>query len=193
MTTTVKKPTFKRRAITIAAGILLGAAGALIVIATVDTSDDVIQKSAQTIQAQVAKGAKVQASAPTAAPTAKTPAAAVAPQKPTELSASGVPVEYDTNKDGKVSIQEVYDATLAKVLGFDKDSDGKLDLPEFAASISASVTDDFAKEAFAEIDTDKDSFLSKDEIGNYVGPGISDMDKDGDGLVDPLPSFQAKK
>lgn len=175
----------KKRIVVVASGIVIGVIGAFLLKGMVIASDEDIKESAKRIQVQVAKSSKAK---PAVEAPQVTERVAAAPQPPTELTAVGVPVEFDLNKDGKVTVQEIYDATIAKVMTFDQNGDGKLNKDEFAASISAAPKDEMVDTAFAEIDTDKDGFLSKDEIGNYAGPGISEMDADGDGFVDPMPS-----
>lgn len=46
----------------------------------------------------------------------------------------------------------------------DKDGDGKLNLAEFTEFAKARMDADAAKAKFAEIDTDKDGFVSKEEL-----------------------------
>ena len=84
--------------------------------------------------------------------------------------------KLDTNRDGKIDIQEFTSAVSKTFHVYDKNGDGHLDLKEFSAS---QVGD--PKKRFSEIDANKDGRIDYPE---FLGAAtqwfkLSDTDRDG--------------
>ena len=104
--------------------------------------------------------------------------------------------QMDTNKDGKLSLQEMQATPAARFAEADANSDGMITADEATASGSKRAEKRFGKmlerhdankdgalsleemqdnarqsEMFAKLDADKDGFVSKDEMGKMRGHG----------------------
>jgi len=95
---------------------------------------------------------------------------------------------FDTNKDGKVTKDEVDAVRKASVASADANNDGKLSADEIAAIEIARMTaraNDRAARMIVEMDTDGDGMLSVSELIVRPAPGrmFDRMDSDGDGAV----------
>ena len=84
--------------------------------------------------------------------------------------------KLDSNRDGKIDIQEYTSAVSKTFHLYDKNGDGYLDLKEFSAS---QVGD--AKKWFNEIDTNKDGRIDYAEFLGAATKWFKMSDTDGDG------------
>ncbi len=84
--------------------------------------------------------------------------------------------KLDTNRDGKIDIQEFTSAVSKTFQLYDKNGDGHLDLSEFSASQAADP-----KKWFNEIDTNKDGKIDYPEFLEAATKWfkMSDTDRDG--------------
>ena len=86
--------------------------------------------------------------------------------------------KLDTNRDGKIDIQEFTSATSKTFHLYDKNGDGYLDLKEFSAS---QVPD--PKKRFNEIDTNKDGRIDYPEFLGAATKWFNTSDTDRDGRL----------
>ncbi len=97
----------------------------------------------------------------------------------TALAAGPSFQEMDTDKDGKLSRQEV-DAAAEKVFKeADKDRDGYLSEQEFKAIQGA-------RSKFKDLDKNRDGKLSMDELGKSADRRFQHLDRNKDGSLDGL-------
>jgi Ca2+-binding EF-hand superfamily protein len=72
--------------------------------------------------------------------------------------------QWDPDKDGTLSLDEVKKAAEAKFDALDKDKDGTLDAKELRGLVS--------KSEMAKLDPDKDGTLDKKELGSRAGKAL---------------------
>lgn len=84
--------------------------------------------------------------------------------------------QWDPDKDGTLSLDEVKKAAEAKFDALDKDKDGTLDLKELRNLV--------AKNDFTKADPDKDGTLDKTEYQALVAARFQAADPDKDGTLD---------
>jgi len=95
---------------------------------------------------------------------------------------------FDTNKDGKVTLEEFNAAATKRFQRMDKDNDGKITQDEFRAYVQERRAE-HQKKRFEKMDADKDGKISKAEYMAYeqakAEKRFARMDKDGNGAIDP--------
>lgn len=92
----------------------------------------------------------------------------------------------DTNKDGKITSDELAAARTAEVTDADSDKDGKLSADELVAmhmSRAALMADTMAKSMITRFDADGDGMLTAAEMATRPAPSVDMFDTDGDGAV----------
>lgn len=78
---------------------------------------------------------------------------------------------YDRNGDGQMSVQELQDKKIAKLMRWDRDGDGRISRDEYGAMMQrrAARHGDNAKagkDKFAKFDLNGDGFISTDEVAD---------------------------
>ena len=91
----------------------------------------------------------------------------------------------DRNDDGVVEPYEGAEAMLLLTLNADGDADGALDLGELSSYLLAWDQEqrDEITSTFAELDSNQDGLLTKDEVPERLFPIVLKADSDGDGVV----------
>jgi Ca2+-binding EF-hand superfamily protein len=84
--------------------------------------------------------------------------------------------QWDPDKDGTLSLDEVKKAADARFDALDKDRDGTLDRKELRGLVS--------KQEFAKVDPDKDGTLDKTEYQALVAQRFQAADPDREGTLD---------
>jgi Ca2+-binding EF-hand superfamily protein len=84
--------------------------------------------------------------------------------------------QWDPDKDGTLSLDEVKKAAEARFDALDKDKDGTLDAKELRGLVS--------KSEFTKLDPDKDGTLDKTEYQALVAQRFQAADPDKDGTLD---------
>ena len=99
--------------------------------------------------------------------------------------------EVDTNKDGKLSQDEIDAAVNARFTEFDADKNGSLSLDEFQA-LWAEITKPATVRAFQFLDPNGDAAVSKDELDSALGSIVSRFDRNASivRIVQDLPGSQ---
>ena len=94
----------------------------------------------------------------------------------------GVMERYDTNKDGKVSQEEI-DANRTEWFGkFDADKNGTLSLKEFEALWLEARRKEMIRE-FQKLDPNGDATLTLDEYKEPLSRLVANRDRNGDGVL----------
>lgn len=107
---------------------------------------------------------------------------------------------FDTNADGRVTLQEMQAARLAKVMRMDRDGDRRISRAEFdrrkaAASArrdrkaaagmqtEAAAKPKRAKDAFARMDRNNDGFITAAEVDRLTQRRFARLDRAGTGYI----------
>ncbi|MGE3876550.1 MAG: EF-hand domain-containing protein [Parvibaculaceae bacterium] len=89
---------------------------------------------------------------------------------------------YDTNKDGKISQQEIDDNRSEWYARFDTDKDGKLSLKEFEALWVEANRLEMVRE-FQRLDPNGDAVLTIEEYKGPLSRLVANRDRNGDGVL----------
>ena len=90
---------------------------------------------------------------------------------------------FDTDKDGKLTQQELDDARKTLLAAHDSDKDGKLTLAEFE-TLWLEVKRERMVRGFQRIDRNGDASISLDEFIKPYADLVSRMDRNNDGVLD---------
>lgn len=90
----------------------------------------------------------------------------------------------DTDKDGKLSEQEIETARNERFESNDTNGDGKLTLVEFEA-LFRDITQPVTVRVFQFLDPDGDAMISKEEFDRPTSRFVEHLDRDGDGMLSP--------
>ncbi len=90
---------------------------------------------------------------------------------------------YDTNRDGRLTQEEVDQARAAQLKKFDKDGDAMLSIGEYEA-LWLDVMREGMVDQFQEHDADGDGKVTQEEFGRRHARMIKHMDRNGDGAYD---------
>lgn len=101
--------------------------------------------------------------------------------------------QFDVNRDGVVTVDEMLSVNVGWVMEYDRNGDGYLSEAEFLQStgdrrnrFSASTN------IFQHIDTNRDGRLSSKEVAAYLSPSIAALDPRRTGIItrlNPIPEF----
>jgi Ca2+-binding EF-hand superfamily protein len=89
---------------------------------------------------------------------------------------------YDTNKDGKISQQEIDDNRTEWLKRFDTDKNGSLSLKEFEALWLEAHRTEMVRE-FQRLDPNGDAQVTLDEYKEPLSRLVAQRDRNGDGLL----------
>jgi Ca2+-binding EF-hand superfamily protein len=124
-----------------------------------------------------------------------------------------VMAEYDSNKDGELSIKEA-NSLSELVSPFDEDQSGAIDAEEFSLYIKKTgtkavpppangpavaiqpqeVINDWSKKQIAKYDRNRDGKLTKDEWGQMISkPDGADVNKDGEITAEEYTEFRKRR
>jgi hypothetical protein len=90
----------------------------------------------------------------------------------------------DTDKDGKLTQEEIDAARTARFEAHDTNGDGKLTLDEFQG-LFAEVTEPATVRVFQFLDPDGDAAITKDEFDRPSDRIVQKFDRNGDGVLSP--------
>jgi hypothetical protein len=89
---------------------------------------------------------------------------------------------YDTNKDGKITQQEIDDNRTDWFKRFDADKNGSLSLKEFEALWLEAHRQEMVRE-FQRLDPNGDAGVTLDEYKEPLSHLVADRDRNGDGVL----------
>ena len=92
--------------------------------------------------------------------------------------------DVDTDRDGKLTQQEIDAAVNARFERFDADKNGRLSLEEFQA-LWADLTRPVAVRAFQFLDPDGDAAVTRAELENRFSRIVQRFDRNSDGALSP--------
>jgi hypothetical protein len=90
----------------------------------------------------------------------------------------------DKNGDGALSQDEINAAVDGRFVEFDANKDGKLSLDEFQA-LWAEITRPVAVRAFQFLDPNGDAVIEKKELDDRFGKVVARWDRNDDGVLSP--------
>jgi len=92
--------------------------------------------------------------------------------------------DVDTDRDGKLTQQEIDNAIGARLTRFDADGNGRLSLEEFQG-VWTDFTRPVTVRAFQFLDPNGDAAVAKDELDTRFGRAVQRFDRNGDGALSP--------